>query len=67
MSRFLVPAAFVATISGLAITFYFPRRRLWARVAEGRVALVLRAERYVSADRELADMVSALRARVAGG
>jgi len=63
----IVWIAFVALISGIAITFYFPRRRLWARVAEGRVALVLRAERYVSADRELADMVSALRARVADG
>jgi cytochrome c biogenesis protein len=59
-------AAFAALIVGLLITFWMPRRRVWARLdAEGRLALVLRADRYVDVDREfgrlLDDLVAARR------
>jgi len=59
----IVWLAFAALISGVVLTFYLPRRRVWARIADGRVGLVLRGERYVSVDRELADLVAGLRDR----
>ena len=49
----IVWSAFVALIVGLAITFYLPRRRIWARLApSGEVALVARSDRSVDLDRE---------------
>jgi cytochrome c biogenesis protein len=53
--------AFAALIVGLLITFWMPRRRVWARLdAEGRLALVLRADRYVDADREFGRLLDDL-------
>jgi cytochrome c biogenesis protein len=46
--------AFGLLITGLVLTFYFPRRRVWARVEDGQVRLALLADRYVDADAELA-------------
>lgn len=49
----IVWTAFGLLITGLLITFWMPRRRVWARVApDGRVALVMRADRYVDVQRE---------------
>ena len=49
----IVWAAFGVLIAGLAITFYLPRRRIWARLgADGRLALVGRSDRYVDFERE---------------
>lgn len=45
--------AFGLLIAGLVLTFYFPRRRAWARVEGDRVAVAFVADRYVDADREL--------------
>ena len=57
----IVWAAFVALLLGLAITFYLPRRRVWARLLpDGRLDLVGRADRQVDFDRELASLVDAL-------
>ncbi|HSL33371.1 MAG TPA: cytochrome c biogenesis protein ResB, partial [Candidatus Limnocylindrales bacterium] len=58
--------AFGLLITGLAITFYLPRRRIWARVApSGDVAIVNRSDRYVDVEREfgrlLDDLVAARR------
>ena len=58
--------AFGLLILGLSITFYFPRRRVWARLdAAGRAGLVWRSDRYVDVEREfgrlLDDLVSARR------
>jgi cytochrome c biogenesis protein len=61
----IVWTAFASLILGVVITFYFPRRRVWARVADGRVAVVLRGDRYVAVDRELAALVADLRDRAA--
>jgi cytochrome c biogenesis protein len=61
----IVWLAFVSLIAGVVITFYFPRRRVWSRVADGRAALALRGERYVAADRELGALVADLRERAA--
>jgi cytochrome c biogenesis protein len=60
----IVWGAFAALITGLVITFYLPRRRVWTRVEPGgRVSLVGRSDRTVDFDREfgrvLADLVAA--------
>ena len=39
-------------ILGLVLTFYFPRRRAWARITGQHVELAFVADRYVDADRE---------------
>jgi cytochrome c biogenesis protein len=57
-------AAFGFLIVGLLITFWMPRRRVWGRLeADGRLALVVRADRYVDVGREfgrfLDDLVAA--------
>ncbi len=49
---------------GLLITFWMPRRRIWGRLdADGRLKLVVRADRYVDVGREfgrfLDDLVTA--------
>ncbi len=44
----IVWLAFASLITGIAITFYLPRRRIWARITpDGRVGLVWRSDRYV--------------------
>jgi cytochrome c biogenesis protein len=60
----IVWAAFLCLIAGITITFYRPRRRIWARLApDGRLGLVFRADRYVDVEREfgalLDDLVAA--------
>jgi cytochrome c biogenesis protein len=58
---YLVWVAFAALIAGLAITFYLPRRRIWARLqADGRLDLVGRADRQVDFHRELGRIVDGL-------
>jgi cytochrome c biogenesis protein len=62
----LVWLAFLALIAGITITFYLPRRRVWARIApDGRLGLVWRSDRYVDVEREfgrlLDDLVAARR------
>ena len=63
----IVWTAFALLISGLLITFWMPRRRVWGRLdGDGRLALVLRADRYVDGEREfgrlLDDLVASRRA-----
>ncbi|HEY6058176.1 MAG TPA: cytochrome c biogenesis protein ResB, partial [Candidatus Limnocylindrales bacterium] len=60
----IVWLAFASLIAGLLITFYLPRRRVWARLDPSRrLALHFRADRYVDAEREfgrlLEDLVAA--------
>ena len=52
--------AFGLLIAGLVLTFYFPRRRAWARVTAQRVELAFVADRYVDADREFAKLTDAV-------
>jgi cytochrome c biogenesis protein len=56
--------AFALLISGIAITFYLPRRRIWTRLSPaGELAIVNRSDRYVDVEREfgrlLDDLVAA--------
>jgi hypothetical protein len=45
--------AFGLLITGLLITFWMPRRRVWGRLdRDGRLALAVRADRYVDVGRE---------------
>ncbi|HEY3522123.1 MAG TPA: cytochrome c biogenesis protein ResB, partial [Candidatus Limnocylindrales bacterium] len=60
----IVWLAFGSLIAGIVITFYLPRRRVWARLLpDGRLALVARADRYVDLEHEfgglLEDLVAA--------
>ena len=60
----IVWTAFLLLIIGLAITFYLPRRRIWARIAPtGEVALVARSDRYVDLEREFGRLLDDLVAR----
>ena len=53
--------AFASLLAGLAVTFYLPRRRIWARLdREGRLDLVGRSDRQVDFDREFGGLVDAL-------
>jgi len=57
----IVWSAFGCLIVGLAITFYLPRRRIWARLGpDGELALVGRSDRYVDFDREFGRLVDDL-------
>jgi cytochrome c biogenesis protein len=52
--------AFLCLISGLVLTFYFPRRRVWARLDGDRLSVALTGDRYVNAGREFDDLLDAL-------
>ncbi|MDP8905795.1 MAG: cytochrome c biogenesis protein ResB [Chloroflexota bacterium] len=56
--------AFLCLLSGLVLTFYFPRRRVWARLDGDRLSVVLSADRYVSAEREFEQLLEELGARL---
>jgi cytochrome c biogenesis protein len=57
----IIWGAFGALLLGLAITFYLPRRRVWARFRpDGRLDLVGRADRQVDFDREFGGLIDAL-------
>jgi cytochrome c biogenesis protein len=67
----IVWTAFGLLIVGLLITFWMPRRRVWGRLdADGRLALAVRADRYVDIGREfgrlLDDLVAARRPGASG-
>jgi cytochrome c biogenesis protein ResB len=63
--------AFGCLIGGLVLTFYFPRRRVWARLADGRLGFAFLADPHVDRDREFSQLVevleSTLRARTPDG
>ena len=60
----IVWAAFVFLITGIAISFYLPRRRIWARLTPaGTLALVARSDRYVDVEREFGRLLDDLVAR----
>ena len=44
--------AYLSLISGLLLSFYFPRRRVWLRLGERELDLAFTADRYVDAERE---------------
>ena len=56
--------AYVSLISGLLLVFYFPRRRVWARLDADRLELAMVADRYVDAEREFGQLLDHLAARL---
>jgi cytochrome c biogenesis protein len=57
----LVWLAFASLIAGITITFYLPRRRIWARLTrDGRLGLVWRSDRYVDVEREFGRLLDDL-------
>lgn len=53
--------AFILLIIGLSITFYLPRRRIWARLdPAGELRLVARSDRYVDVEREFGRLLDDL-------
>ena len=60
----IVWVSFLLLIVGLSLTFYFPRRRVWAPArADGELRLVDRADRYVDVRREFGRLLDDLVAR----
>ncbi|MBA3627633.1 MAG: cytochrome c biogenesis protein ResB [Chloroflexi bacterium] len=60
----IIWTAFGALIVGLMLSFYFPRRRVWARLgSQGGVQLAMLTDRYVNAEREFAGLLEDLSAR----
>jgi cytochrome c biogenesis protein len=60
----IVWSAFALLIAGIAITFYLPRRRIWARLTPaGALAIVARSDRYVDVEREFGRLLDDLVAR----
>jgi cytochrome c biogenesis protein len=63
----LVWLAFALLITGIVISFYFPRRRVWTRLTlAGELAIVGRADRYVDFDREFGSLLDDLVAHRSG-
>ncbi len=57
----IVWSAFGSLILGLTISFYLPRRRIWARLGPGgELSMVGRSDRYVDFDREFGRLVDDL-------
>ncbi|MEP7378105.1 MAG: cytochrome c biogenesis protein ResB [Chloroflexota bacterium] len=56
----LIWVAYLSLIIGLIVTFYFPRRRVWARLEGDRLELAFLADRYVNTERELAQLLQEL-------
>jgi cytochrome c biogenesis protein len=60
----IVWVSFGLLVLGLSLTFYFPRRRAWARLdPSGELRLVARADRYVDLRREYGRLLEDLVAR----
>ena len=62
----LVWLAFSLLIVGLMLTFYFPRRRAWARIEGDRIGLAFLADRYVDKDREFGQLRDEVQHRTGG-
>jgi hypothetical protein len=46
------------------MTFYFPRRRVWARLDGTRLSVALTGDRYVNAEREFEELLDDVSARL---
>jgi cytochrome c biogenesis protein len=56
--------AYLSLITGLALSFYFPRRRIWARLHGDHLELAMLAERYVDTEREFGRLLDDMAARL---
>lgn len=60
----LIWIAYLSLITGLVLTFYFPRRRLWARLHGDHLEMAFLADRYVDAEREFGALLDDVSARL---
>jgi cytochrome c biogenesis protein len=60
----LIWIAYLSLITGLVLTFYFPRRRVWARLHRDHLELAMLADRYVDAEREFDQILDDVSARL---
>ena len=60
----LIWIAYFSLIVGLVLTFYFPRRRVWARQHGDHLELAFIGDRYVSSEREFGALLDDLSARL---
>ena len=60
----LIWVAYLSLITGLTLTFYFPRRRVWARLHGDHLELAMIADRYVDTEREFGRLLDELSARL---
>ena len=60
----LIWIAYLSLVTGLALTFYFPRRRVWARLHADHLELAMVADRYVDADAEFNRLLDDLSVRL---
>ena len=56
----LVWVAYLSLITGLVLSFYFPRRRFWARFENGKLQVAMLADRYVDTEREFDHLVESI-------
>lgn len=56
----LIWIAYVSLISGIVLSFYFPRRRIWLRRTGDRVEVAMLVDRYVDAQREFDQLLEDL-------
>ena len=56
--------AYASLIIGLTLSFYFPRRRIWARLHGDHLELAMLAERYVDTEREFGRLLDDLSAQL---
>lgn len=60
----IVWTSFFLLVTGLLITFYLPRRRVWARLGpHAELRIVARSDRYVDVRREFGGLLADLAAR----
>lgn len=52
--------AFALLVSGLVITFYLPRSRVWVRISGDRAQMAVLADRYVDTRRELERVITSV-------
>ncbi len=60
----LIWLAYLSLIIGLVLTFYFPRRRLWARMHGDHLEMAMLADRYVDVEREFNQLLDDLSTRL---
>jgi len=56
----IIWVAYLSLISGIVLSFYFPRRRIWLRRTGDRLEVAMLADRYVDADREFGQLLADL-------
>ena len=60
----LIWVAYLSLITGLVLTFYFPRRRVWARLHGDHLELAFLGDRYVSSEQEFGALLDDLAVRL---